>query len=86
MTDKIDALFEQQYGPPPSIDGTSAYANYALALADFRAGYTARDEEVRILRETLDLALEYWKHKQQRYKNRHPVWVEKAIATAKEST
>jgi hypothetical protein len=28
----------------------------------------------------LKLALEYWAHRQQRYKNRHPVWVQKANA------
>lgn len=30
--------------------------------------------------EALELALEYWAHRQQRYKNRHPVWVQKARA------
>lgn len=29
----------------------------------------------------LRLALEYWAHRQQRYKNRHPVWVQQARAT-----
>lgn len=38
-----------------------------------------QDENQR-LREALDLALEYWKHRQQRYKNRLPVWVELARA------
>lgn len=28
----------------------------------------------------LELALEYWAHRQQRYKNRSPVWVEKSRA------
>lgn len=28
----------------------------------------------------LRLALEYWAHRQQRYKNRHPVWVQDAHA------
>lgn len=28
----------------------------------------------------LKLALEYWGHRQQRYKNRHPVWVQDARA------
>ncbi|GJD41352.1 hypothetical protein [Methylobacterium bullatum] len=28
----------------------------------------------------LKLALEYWAHRQQRYKNRHPVWVQSARA------
>jgi hypothetical protein len=32
------------------------------------------------LREALEMALEYWAHRQQRYKNRHPVWVQKARA------
>lgn len=33
------------------------------------------------------LALEYWAHRQQRYKNRHPVWVQEmnaALATYQE--
>lgn len=35
------------------------------------------------LREALALAVEYWRHLQQRYKNRSPVWVEKANAALK---
>lgn len=41
------------------------------------------------LLEALELGLEYWAHRQQRYRNRHPVWVEKAraaIAKAKGET
>jgi hypothetical protein len=37
----------------------------------------------------LKLALEYWAHRQQRYKNRHPVWVQAAqdaLAKAGQST
>ena len=30
------------------------------------------------LEDALNLGLEYWAHRQQRYKNRSPVWVEKA--------
>lgn len=30
------------------------------------------------LREALKLALEYWEHRQQRYRNRHPAWVQAA--------
>ena len=30
--------------------------------------------------EALNLGLEYWAHRQQRYKNRSPVWVQKARA------
>ena len=32
------------------------------------------------LLEALKLALEYWRHRQQRYKNRSPVWVQAASA------
>ena len=35
-----------------------------------------RDE----LLEALHLALEYWAHREQRYKNRSPVWVQKSRA------
>ena len=41
--------------------------------------------EVQRLREALELALEYWKHRQQRYKNRSPVWVEAARTALKET-
>lgn len=34
----------------------------------------------------LNLALEYWAHRQQRYKNRHPVWVENARAAIAKAT
>lgn len=40
----------------------------------------ASNAEREALREALTLALEYWRDRQQRYKNRHPVWVEKANA------
>ena len=33
----------------------------------------------------LELALEYWAHRQQRYKNRSPVWVEKSRAILKKA-
>lgn len=36
------------------------------------------------LEEALKLALEYWAHRQQRYKNRHPQWVQKARAALAE--
>lgn len=38
----------------------------------------ARAAEIEQLEEALYLALEYWTHRQQRYKNRTPVWVQKA--------
>jgi hypothetical protein len=31
--------------------------------------------EIDAMRSALKLALEYWAHRQQRYKNRHPAWV-----------
>ena len=46
-----------------------------------------RDNLVGELVEALDLALEYWAHRQQRYSNRHPAWVvaaRAAIAKARE--
>ena len=36
--------------------------------------------ELERLKEALNLALEYWSDRQQRYKNRSPVWVQKARA------
>lgn len=38
------------------------------------------EREHAALREALKLALEYWAHRQQRYKNRSPVWVQDARA------
>lgn len=35
--------------------------------------------------EALKLALEYWEHRQQRYKNRSPVWVQNARAALAKS-
>jgi hypothetical protein len=35
-------------------------------------------ENVENLSYALKLALEYWSHRQQRYKNRSPVWVQEA--------
>jgi len=40
----------------------------------------AKAAEIERLEEALYLALEYWTHRQQRYKNRTPVWVQKARA------
>lgn len=40
----------------------------------------AQAAEIEQLEEALYLALEYWTHRQQRYKNRTPVWVQKARA------
>ena len=41
-----------------------------------------RDE----LLEALHLALEYWAHREQRYKNRSPVWVQKSRAAIAKAT
>ena len=32
------------------------------------------------LLDALELAIEYWQHRQQRYKNRSPIWVQQARA------
>ena len=49
-----------------------AFARHRMAA---EAASKAREAE---LVEALELALEYWAHRQKRYKNRHPVWVGKA--------
>lgn len=46
----------------------------AIAVIDSQAA------EIERLEEALYLAIEYWTHRQQRYKNRTPVWVQKARA------
>ena len=38
------------------------------------------------LLEALKLALEYWRHRQQRYKNRSPAWVQAARAAIAKAT
>ena len=34
--------------------------------------------EIDEMRNVIKLALEYWAHRQQRYKNRNPIWVQSA--------
>lgn len=48
------------------------------ASLDKECGRLERENDA--LREALGLALKYWADRQQRYKNRSPVWVEKARA------
>lgn len=47
---------------------------------------TQQESEIEALREALKLALEYWAHRQQRYKNRSPVWVKGARAALSTTT
>lgn len=59
--------------------------NAVLLLAsDHQAALAATEAENARLREALTLALEYWAHRQQRYKNRHPAWVQAARAALSE--
>jgi hypothetical protein len=44
----------------------------------WQAAQSRHAAEREALVNALKLALEYWQHRQQRYKNRHPVWVEAA--------
>ena len=64
---------------------------YAVGLES--RGYLAEATELRRLHEVnqelleaLKLALEYWRHRQQRYKNRSPVWVQAARAAIAKAT
>jgi hypothetical protein len=59
---------------------SSLFAAAADALTTLSAENTRLAERVKVLDMALDLALEYWAHKQQRYKNRHPAWVQAAHA------
>jgi len=47
-----------------------------ILTGDYRAAIARAEAAEAALR----LALEYWGHRQQRYKNRHPVWVQAAHA------
>ena len=49
------------------------------------AELAAKDERLAEAEGALRLALEYWAHRQQRYKNRHPVWVDAANAALADS-
>ena len=52
------------------------------AAAELRRLHAVNQE----LLEALKLALEYWRHRQQRYKNRSPVWVQAARAAITKAT
>ena len=52
------------------------------AAAELRRLHEVNQE----LLEALKLALEYWSHRQQRYKNRSPVWVQAARAAIAKAT
>lgn len=72
--------------PIPEIGGADDVQHYgghlvAESIASYNVPIISAAPE---LLEALELALEYWQHRQQRYKNRAPVWVNKArIAVAK---
>ena len=53
-----------------------------IAAAELRRLHEVNQE----LLEALKLALEYWRHRQQRYKNRSPVWVQAARAAIAKAT
>jgi len=57
---------------------TAAFDTEAEAITAWNT--RASDELVPELVGALELALEYWAHRQQRYKNRSPVWVQDARA------
>lgn len=59
------------------VDQQLGLVNIALANA-YKEDESRHAAEREALVNALKLALEYWQHRQQRYKNRHPVWVEAA--------
>lgn len=58
------------------IEDRLATKDAALTSANKRAELAEAENER--LRAAVVLALEYWKHRQQRYKNRSPAWVQSA--------
>jgi hypothetical protein len=51
-------------------------AHYAeLNIADLVSRIATLEAAAGIMANGAELSLEYWKHRQQRYKNRHPAWV-----------
>ena len=76
---KLRHLHEQNADYANIIDGL------IISSCDDVARIVALEEQRDELLEALHLALEYWAHREQRYKNRSPVWVQKsreAIAKA----
>ncbi len=58
-----------------------------IALApDLAREVIALRAEVADYRDAAELALEYWAHRMQRYKNRAPVWVQKTRAALTPTT
>lgn len=79
-------LLEARYLMASPGSGSTSYTRDAARL---RAIASALERAERLeaaaannaaLRHALTLALEYWSHRQQRYKNRHPAWVVAARA------
>jgi hypothetical protein len=61
-----------------SQDGSYVITMIECAWIGWLAAQSRHAAEREALVNALKLALEYWQHRQQRYKNRHPVWVEAA--------
>jgi hypothetical protein len=68
--------FEKIFGEEPYLARDAI--NWQHKLAGWQAAQSRHAAEREALVNALKLALEYWQHRQQRYKNRHPVWVEAA--------
>lgn len=65
---------------------TAKYYELGMHRADvIKQRIDSLDEENHDLRHAVKLALEYWARRQQRYKNRSPVWVNKARAALDKS-
>lgn len=87
-TEQLRAEFEAWTGYSEEALSRNAGDGYCIKGVDnewraYQAGRAAlqsQDQEDADLKEALLLALEYWADRQQRYKNRSPVWVQKARA------
>lgn len=86
--DKLQSIVSAEFpeGCTPADARVLREANHALAAESF--SFQQECDQLRAmvaeLERILKLALEYWTHRQQRYKNRSPVWVVAAKEAMKE--
>lgn len=77
QTDKYDSQRLHDIG---SRIEASVRKDWGLEIIEAASEIDDQATEIEQLEEALYLALEYWTHRQQRYKNRTPAWVQKARA------
>jgi hypothetical protein len=74
-----DAEWSEVIEPLPKVLELDSW-KFANEAYELRVEHTRLKAINAELLAAMNLALEYWSHRQQRYKNRHPVWVQAARA------